>query len=393
MHRGGADIRYVQEMLGHERIETTQIYTHVHIDALREVHARCHPHGKLGPEYDMHGKLTAPENCDGDFTSPAASDPLTASSNMSAVACPSDFPTCVVAEPWSTARQIPPEDDPPAGNAPKSPSPPPKPKTGGFFLNSLPTNDSAKEAPPPKTTGVTFYTYRYYDSLTGRWPSRDPIEEQGGINLYGFVKNNPVVFFDSDGRITVERVSLKKGKCGAGSVKWIFRLDKEAPCDGYIVQQVDRYENIQDCSKPAVNSSSTTPKKTFWEAWPIKKGERISEDTNNDGYTDESAPLGSGRSSGSTASVGTIKFFCRTTTGDLGGLSRQPLIPNGGWRYDPLLSPSGKLPSTETQPPWWADLPPPWAAPIESPATRWSSATWNCCCKPSLGVSEFDAYP
>ena len=45
MHRGGADIRYVQEMLGHERIETTQIYTHVHIDALREVHARCHPQG------------------------------------------------------------------------------------------------------------------------------------------------------------------------------------------------------------------------------------------------------------------------------------------------------------------------------------------------------------
>jgi integrase/recombinase XerD len=52
MHRGGADIRYVQEMLGHARLETTQIYTHVHIDALREVHARTHPHGRLEKEED-----------------------------------------------------------------------------------------------------------------------------------------------------------------------------------------------------------------------------------------------------------------------------------------------------------------------------------------------------
>ncbi len=39
-------------------------------------------------------------------------------------------------------------------------------------------------------TGLLYYGYRYYDPLTGRWPSRDPIEEIGGINLYGFVKNN-----------------------------------------------------------------------------------------------------------------------------------------------------------------------------------------------------------
>jgi RHS repeat-associated protein len=192
MHRGGADIRYVQEMLGHERIETTQIYTHVHIDALREVHARCHPHGKLGPECDMHGKLTSPENREDDFASRTASDPLFASTNMNAVACPSDLSTCAVAEPWQAPPKTPPEDDPPAGSAPKSPSPPPKPKTGGFFLNSLPTNDSTEKAPLPKTTGVTFYTYRYYDPVTGRWPSRDPIEERGGVNLYGFVGNDGV---------------------------------------------------------------------------------------------------------------------------------------------------------------------------------------------------------
>jgi hypothetical protein len=40
--------------------------------------------------------------------------------------------------------------------------------------------------------GVTYYGYRYYDPMTGRWPSRDPIEEEGGLNLYGFIDNSPL---------------------------------------------------------------------------------------------------------------------------------------------------------------------------------------------------------
>lgn len=39
---------------------------------------------------------------------------------------------------------------------------------------------------------MAYYGYRYYDPQTGRWPSRDPIEEDGGINLYGFVLNDGV---------------------------------------------------------------------------------------------------------------------------------------------------------------------------------------------------------
>jgi uncharacterized protein RhaS with RHS repeats len=37
---------------------------------------------------------------------------------------------------------------------------------------------------------VAYYGYRYYDPKSGRWPSRDPIEEEGGMNLYGFVGND-----------------------------------------------------------------------------------------------------------------------------------------------------------------------------------------------------------
>jgi integrase/recombinase XerD len=40
---GGADIRYIQQLLGHESLDTTAIYTEVNITQLQAVHARCHP--------------------------------------------------------------------------------------------------------------------------------------------------------------------------------------------------------------------------------------------------------------------------------------------------------------------------------------------------------------
>ncbi len=41
--------------------------------------------------------------------------------------------------------------------------------------------------------------FRGYDPSTGRWLSRDSIGEDGGINLYGYVNNNPVMFTDAFG--------------------------------------------------------------------------------------------------------------------------------------------------------------------------------------------------
>ena len=46
---------------------------------------------------------------------------------------------------------------------------------------------------------LRYYGYRYYDPLTSRWPSRDPIGENGGSNLYNFVGNRPLSWIDDRG--------------------------------------------------------------------------------------------------------------------------------------------------------------------------------------------------
>ena len=43
------------------------------------------------------------------------------------------------------------------------------------------------------------YQFRHYAPQLGKWPSRDPIEEEGGINLYVFVNNTPTQYIDEFG--------------------------------------------------------------------------------------------------------------------------------------------------------------------------------------------------
>jgi len=62
---------------------------------------------------------------------------------------------------------------------------------------SPPARAMGSEAGPLRQTtrirpSVSDYGYRYYDPVSGRWLSRDPIGERGGANVYAFVSNDPL---------------------------------------------------------------------------------------------------------------------------------------------------------------------------------------------------------
>jgi hypothetical protein len=68
-----------------------------------------------------------------------------------------------------------------------------------------PGDRSTRKSPelPGLDAVLIYYGYRYYDPVTGRWPSRDPIAERGGLNLYGFVNNDGVNKLDYLGQSSV----------------------------------------------------------------------------------------------------------------------------------------------------------------------------------------------
>ena len=84
--------------------------------------------------------------------------------------------------------------------------------------------------PRTPVTGRCYYGYKWYDPYTGRWPSRDPIEERGGVNLYGFVGNDGVGSFDFLG--------------------WLVSCSRKDPCDNAqadydkLLERVDK-ENLR----------------------------------------------------------------------------------------------------------------------------------------------------
>lgn len=92
-------------------------------------------------------------------------------------------------------------------------------------------------------TGFNYYGYRYYDPANGRWPSRDPIEENGGVNLYGMVGNSCPNGIDRDGRAFSWGMTLAGGIFGglAGGVATVV----QAGVNALQGQDFDFYANLK----------------------------------------------------------------------------------------------------------------------------------------------------
>ena len=87
--------------------------------------------------------------------------------------------------------------------------------SSGNCRNRLQTNALRNFFVP---TGISEYGFRHTDPKTGRWLSRDPIGERGGVNLYGFVGNDGLNRFDalgneSNGETDSDGNSCPKGEC------------------------------------------------------------------------------------------------------------------------------------------------------------------------------------
>jgi len=70
------------------------------------------------------------------------------------------------------------------------------PKAKSLIKNTILWNTRRRD----EVTGYYMYKFRHYSAELGRWPSRDPIEERGGVNLYAFVGNEPIGRWDRLGR-------------------------------------------------------------------------------------------------------------------------------------------------------------------------------------------------
>ena len=111
-------------------------------------------------------------------------------------------------------------------------------KSGGDWTSVNSFGFSSKYT--DKETGLVYYGYRYYNPATGAWLSRDPLQEEGGINLYNFVSNDPVNSVDELGLLAITAQTSGEYTLMAGPTP--------IPGTGYIVKAFIEVKAYQCCS-------------------------------------------------------------------------------------------------------------------------------------------------
>ena len=97
---------------------------------------------------------------------------------------------------------------------------------------------------------MVYYGCRYYHSQIGAWLDRDPVGENGGLNLYGFIDNSPTDKIDPDGHASLDVRGVGKehiGNCGdyTRRIEWV--LQGRQPSGGLIVQTMNVTVEVSSC--------------------------------------------------------------------------------------------------------------------------------------------------
>jgi len=71
-----------------------------------------------------------------------------------------------------------------------------------------------------QASGLQLALYRAYDANVGRFINRDPIGEDGGINLYDYVANNPICFIDPLGLLPWDGIYVNPAQAGSEEGYW-----------------------------------------------------------------------------------------------------------------------------------------------------------------------------
>jgi len=117
-------------------------------------------------------------------------------------------------------------------------------------------------------TGLYYYGYRFYSPQLMRWLNRDPIEEEGGLNLYGFSGNNAIRMYDKDGRAYFIKRRLD-------NVPWIDYFAQNAERDVANQEAVHEQLIFEDGKTPSDIGYFSESKTKTDSVWKKRKWVRV----------------------------------------------------------------------------------------------------------------------
>ena len=145
-------------------------------------------------------------------------------------------------------------------------------------------------------TGLYYYGYRYYSPELMRWITRDPIGEDGGVNLCTFCENSPVDAFDELGLWTATSES-------AGQSRRVYKFE-----DGDMLESLAKIVGLD--SKE-------------WQNWALSEKSAVADKTTASKITNASKP-------GCYVSVPNVWISA-------------DLLRGGNWYWDPIVNQGGTI--------------------------------------------------